>query len=80
LFALFTRSRRDTVQPGGEFEPRRIGMVRSTARVLNVVDDLYGIPHVTFELTVAPPSGPKVTSGTRTLSLERFTDLYPVAL
>jgi hypothetical protein len=74
LFALFTRSRRDTVQPGGEFEPRRIGMVRTTARVLNVVDDLHGIPHVTFELTVAPPSG------TRTLSLERFTDLYPVAL
>jgi hypothetical protein len=80
LFALFSRSRRDTVQPGSEFEPRRIGMVRTTARVLTVVDDLYGIPHVTFELTVAPPSGPKVTSGTRTLSLERFTDLYPVAL
>ena len=80
MFALFSRSRRDTVQPGSEFEPRRIGMVRTTARVLTVVDDLHGIPHVTFELTVAPPSGAKVTSGTRTLSLERFTDLYPVEL
>ena len=54
MFALFSRSRRDTVQPGSEFEPRRIGMVRTTARVLTVADDLYGIPHVTFELTLAP--------------------------
>ena len=78
MFALFSRSRRDTVQPGSEFKPRRIGMVRTSARVLTIADDIHGIPHVTFELTVAPPSGPKVTSGTRTLSLERFTDLYPV--
>ena len=80
MFALFSRSRRDTIQPGTAFQPRRMGMVRTTARVIQIVEDLHGIPHVTFELTVAPPSGPKVTSGTRTLSLERFTDLYPVAI
>lgn len=78
MFALFSRSRHDTIQPGSEFEPRQAGMVRTTARVLMVVQDLRGIPHVKFELAVAPPSGPKVPSGTRTLSLERFADLYPV--
>jgi hypothetical protein len=77
---MFRRTRLETIQPGGEFEPRQPGIVRTTARVLTVSPDSRGIPHVKFELAVAPPSGPKVQSGTRTLSLERFADLYPVAI
>jgi hypothetical protein len=78
VFALFSRSRQNPIRPGSEFEPRRPGKVRTTARVVNVVNDLYGIPHVKFELAVSSPSGSKVPSESRTLSLERFADLYPV--
>jgi hypothetical protein len=49
----------------------------STARVLTIGPDAYGIPHVHFEITLASPSGRNVVHETRVLSLESFAELYP---
>ena len=53
------------------------GIMVSTARVLTIGPDAYGIPHVYFEITMAPPSGRHVVHESRVLSLESFAELYP---
>ena len=74
---MFRRDRLGDIKPGRQFRPHVVGMMISTARVLTIGPDSYGIPHVHFEITIAPPSGMNAVQETRVLSLERFAALYP---
>jgi hypothetical protein len=74
---MFRRDRLADIKPGRQFRPHVVGMMISTARVLTIDPDPYGIPHVHFEITIAPPSGHNALHDTRILSLERFAALYP---
>ena len=72
------RGRLEAIQPGRQFRPMMAaGLMVSTARVLTIGADAYGIPHVHFEITLASPSGQHVVHETRVLSLESFAQLYP---
>jgi len=51
-------------------------MMVSTARVLAIGPDAYGIPHVRFEITLASQSGHSIGHESRVLSLESFAELY----
>ena len=74
---LSRRGRLDAVQPGRQFRPVVAGLMVSTARVLTIGPDAYGIPHVHFEITMTAPSGRQVVHETRVLALETFAALYP---
>ena len=67
----------EAVQPGRQFRPVVASLMVSTARVLTIGPDAYGIPHVQFEITMTSPSGRQVVHETRVLSLETFAALYP---
>ena len=70
--------RLEAIQPGRQFRPLvAAGLLVSTARVVTIGPDAYGIPHVHFEITLASPSGRNVVHETRILSLESFAQLYP---
>jgi hypothetical protein len=60
---------------------KRLGNVRAgnfveTAKVLAVMKDGLGIPHVRFDMTVDTPSKIRLVEGRRILSLASFTQLY----
>ncbi len=74
---MMRRGRLDAIQPGRQFRPGVASLMVSTARVLTIGPDAYGIPHVHFEITLASPSGRNVVHETRVLSLESFAELYP---
>jgi len=74
---MFRRGHLEAVQPGRQFRPLVAGLMVSTARVLTIGPDAYGIPHVYFEITMTAPSGRNVVHENRVLSLERFAALYP---
>jgi len=74
---MHRRGQLEAVQPGRRFRPLVAGIMVSTARVLTIGPDAYGIPHVYFEITMAPPSGRNVVHESRVLSLESFAELYP---
>ena len=74
---MFRRGVFEAVQPGRQFRPLVAGIMVSTARVLTIGPDSYGIPHVHFEITMAAPSSRHVVHELRVLSLERFATLYP---
>ena len=74
---MMRRGRLEAIQPGRQFRPGVAGMMVSTARVLTIGPDAYGIPHVYFEITLASPSGRNVVHETRVLSLESFAQHYP---
>jgi hypothetical protein len=71
------RGRLEAIKPGRQFRPLVAGIMVSTARVLTIGPDAYGIPHVHFEITLAVPSGRNVVQEIRVLSLESFAQLYP---
>jgi hypothetical protein len=74
---MMRRGRLEAIQPGRQFRPVVAGLMVSTARVLTIGPDAYGIPHVHFEITLASPSGRNVVHEMRVLSLESFAQLYP---
>ena len=74
---MFRRGHLEAVQPGRQFRPLVAGLMVSTARVLTIGPDAYGIPHVHFEITMGAPSGRNLVHETRVLSLESFAQLYP---
>jgi len=71
------RGRLDAIQPGRQFRPAGAGLMVSTARVLTIGPDAFGIPHVRFEITMTSYSGHNVGHESRVLSLESFAALYP---
>ena len=76
-FDMMRRGRLEAIQPGRQYRPIVAGLMVSTARVLTIGPDPYGIPHVHYEITLASPSGRSVGHETRVLSLESFAELYP---
>lgn len=69
-----------TIEPGRSYRQRSSGMVISTARVVSIERNARGIPHVHFQLSMTLPSGAATRDDHRILALERFADLFPVAL
>lgn len=76
----FNRTRRvpASVEVGATYYRMRGGNVSEFAEVVALRDDGLGIPHVRFRLKVARGGG-VTEDGPRTLSLDSFRQLYPVA-
>src|SRR5882672_7184955 len=64
------------LEPGEMFRHVRAGNFVETAKVLAIMKDGLGIPHVRFDMTVDTPSKIRLVEGRRILSLASFTQLY----
>jgi hypothetical protein len=75
---MFRRGQLDAIKPGQEYRPPVPGFLMTTARVLTIGPDAYGIPHVHFEIRLGPASArTALVQEIRVLSLESFAALYP---
>jgi hypothetical protein len=72
----FRRDRRPPpdIREGASFHRVRGFHIVETARIIDVVKDPLGIPHVRFQLRIACPRA--AADEIRTLSLESFRGLY----
>ncbi|NKB57085.1 MAG: hypothetical protein GKS00_12210 [Alphaproteobacteria bacterium] len=71
------RRRRDPVSVGAQFERVHPDRTVETAKVLSVLNDPLGIPHVRYAVTMKKPL--RTTSfrdGPRLLALEAFSQAY----
>jgi hypothetical protein len=70
------RRNRRAVLIGAEFSRARTGNTVETAKVLSLVKDTFGIPHVKFALTLKSRQADVYNDGPRTLALTAFEDVY----
>jgi len=70
------RSRRE-VSVGAEFRRVRRNNTIETAKVLSLVEDSFGIPHVKYALTLKSLKTAPYTDGPRLLALKAFERAYP---
>jgi len=75
----FNERRRDRlkVQPGDLFRRSRGFRQTETATVLDLKQDLFGIPHVRFSLAFEAQEIGRFEMGSRTLALRSFIQTYP---
>ncbi len=66
------------VKPGTRFSRQRRDKVTELATVIDVRDDLFGIPHVRFTLAFEQPSKGRGEESTRVLALQSFLDTYRI--
>ncbi len=71
--------RRQEVKIGGVFRNIRKGNVIETARVLDIVPDPMGVPHVHFMVSVGNPHQSRFEEH-RTLGLATFAERFPSAV
>ncbi len=79
LFDGITRLRRrkDTVAVGAKFERVHPDRTVETAKVLSVLKDPLGIPHVRYAVTIKKPLRTNsFREGPRLLALEAFSQAY----
>lgn len=75
-FARFRR-RKDEVAVGAKFERVHPDRTIETAKVLSVLNDPLGIPHVRYAVTKKSPLRPtSFREGPRLLALEAFSQAY----
>jgi len=57
---------------------RRVNRDRTveTAKVRGLYTDLYGIPHITFDLSIERPGRAGYVAGSRTMALKVFCENY----
>jgi len=74
----FSERRRDRlqVQPGDLFRRSCGGHHTETATVLDLKQDLFGIPHVRFTLAFEGRETGRFEMGSRTLALRSFIEAY----
>ena len=65
------------LQPGAIFRNVRAGNVVETAKVLAVMQDGLGIPHVRYDMTLDSPGKIRLVEGRRILCLAAFTEQFP---
>jgi hypothetical protein len=68
------RRRKDSVSVGAKFERVHPDRTVETAKVLSVLDDPLGIPHVRYAVTIKKPLRTNILrEGPRLLALEAFS-------
>ena len=73
------RRRKMQVDVGAQFERVHADRTVETAKVLSVMEDSLGIPHVRYALTIKKPQRPMpFREGPRLLALEAFSAAYRV--
>jgi hypothetical protein len=73
------RRRKKQVDVGAQFERVHADRTVETAKVLSVMEDSLGIPHVRYALTIKKPQRPlPVREGPRLLALKAFSAAYRV--
>ena len=82
LSRLFTwSSKRPEVREGATFRHKGPGNTTETAKVLGIVSDPMGIPHVRFDLIVERNKRPLDSLATsRTLNLQSFSSYFTDAV
>ena len=71
------RRRKVQVDVGAQFERVHPDRTVETAKVLSVIKDSLGIPHVRYALTIRKPMRPAAfREGPRLLALEAFSAAY----
>jgi len=71
--------RQKQIDVGARFERIHPDRTVETAKVLSVIDDSMGIPHVRYALTIKRPQRPApFREGPRLLALEAFSAAYRV--
>lgn len=68
---------RAELEPGSVFRNVRPGNVVEMAKVLSVMNDSLGIPHVRFDMTLFTPGQTRMLEGRRVLCLSSFTKQFP---
>jgi hypothetical protein len=77
FLSLLRRKKR--VDVGAQFERIHADRTVETAKVLSVMNDLLGIPHVRYALTIKNPQRPApFREGPRLLALQAFSAAYRV--
>ena len=71
--------RRQEVEVGGVFRNIRKGNIIETAKVLDIVPDCMGVPHVHFMVSVRS-SHQECFKEQRTLGLATFAEKFPSAM
>ena len=72
-------SDRQEVKVGGVFRSTRRGNITETAKVLDIVPDSLGVPHVHFTVSVGS-AHQECFEEQRTLGLATFSEKFPSAL
>jgi hypothetical protein len=71
------RKRKEPVSVGAKFERIHADRTVETAKVLSVMKDPLGIPHVRFALSIKLPQRQKaLREGSRLLALDAFSQAY----
>ena len=71
------RRRRNNIGVGERYVRTRPDHTVETVKVVSVMKDPVGIPHVRYDLTIKKPQRPNsVSEGSRLLALEAFSEAY----
>jgi hypothetical protein len=73
---LGLRSASNELKPGDRYWRTLENKFRETATILELRQDLVGIPHVRFTVAFEHPYAIRVDEGTRMLALARFVGEY----
>jgi hypothetical protein len=64
------------IRAGASFRRVHSDRTVETAQVLGLYVDLYGIPHITFDLSIERPGRGGYKAGSRTMALKVFCENY----
>jgi hypothetical protein len=70
------RSAQDDLRPGNRYRRTLGSHFSAVATVLELRQDLVGIPHVRFTVAVDRPFGARLDENTRMLALHSFLETY----
>ena len=82
MWAMKTRNdtAADLVCEGSVFRVAREGNMVETATVLSIDDNLFGIPHVRYRVSIGRSDNYVLEEGPRVLALTCFAEHYNLAL